>query len=183
MWWSPSVLSNNYISRKILTSKAQCYWPISAWAALFQGLHGSSCYDKKRKNPEWNNRPCLPWSRAILCIQSDLVQEAFSGTEEHKIMEPSNMEIHFAVQILCIIMLDPFSVKISMVKSFDLRKQLFLTQFENVYIYQTSQSFVLSLKSGKTFSDSYSDLEQSRTILWTNKMFRSPLNSEPLYCL
>lgn len=80
-------------------------------------------------------------------------------------MEPSNMEIHFAVQILCIIMLDPFSVKISMVKSFDLRKQLFLTQFENVYIYQTSQSFVLSLKSGKTFSDSYSDLEQSRTIL------------------
>lgn len=64
------------------------------------------------------------------------------------------MEINFAVQILCISMLDPFSVQISMVKPIDLQKQLFITQFENVSIYQTSKSFVLSLKSGETYSDS-----------------------------
>lgn len=91
-WWS--VLSNHYKSRKILTSKAECYCPTSVWAALFQGLHASSCNDKNTIF-QWNNRPCLPWSRAILCFQSDLVQEAFSGIEAHTILEPSNMEINF----------------------------------------------------------------------------------------
>ncbi len=67
----------------------------------------------------------------------------------HTILEPSKMEINFAVQILCISMLDPFSVQISMVKPFDLQKQFFLTPFENVAIYQTSQSSILILQSKK----------------------------------
>lgn len=175
MWWS--VLSNHYKSRKILTSKAECYWPTSVWAALFQGLHASSCNDKNTIF-QWNNRPCLPWSRAILCFQSDLVQEAFSGIEVHTILEPSNMEINFAVQILCISMLDLFSVQISMVKPFDLQKQPFLTPFENVFIYQMSQSFVLILQSGKTYSDSYSD-----HLFWFRASFCKPEQSfKPINC-
>ncbi len=111
-------------------------------------IHASSC-NEKNTIFHWNNRPCLPWSRAILCFQSDLVQEAFSVTEAHTILEPSKMDINFAVQILCISMLDPFTVQISMVKPFDLQKQFFLTPFENVAIYQTSQSSLLILQSKK----------------------------------